>query len=86
MQPFICGTRNRQLESEQGVKSGLRSGCGHTHVDFRRLGESSYRMDVVVQDDDPDHDPEAEGHRLLAGESAAVLPDRTGVRGLHTRR
>lgn len=37
-------------------------------------------MDVVVQDDDPDHDPQAERHRLLTGESAAVLPERT--RGL----
>lgn len=48
------------------------------HIDFGRLGESSYRMDVVVQNDDPHHDPEAEGHRLLAGEAAAVLPEGTG--------
>lgn len=32
-------------------------------------------MDVVVEDDDPDHDSQAERHRLLAGESAAVLPE-----------
>lgn len=31
-------------------------------------------MHVVVEDDDPDHDSQAEGHRLLAGEAAAVLP------------
>lgn len=31
-------------------------------------------MDVVIQDDNPDHDPEAERGRLLAAESAAVLP------------
>lgn len=34
-------------------------------------------MDVVVEDDDPDHDSQAERHRLLAGESAAVLPEGT---------
>lgn len=34
-------------------------------------------MDVVVEDDDPDHHSQAERHRLLAGESAAVLPDGT---------
>lgn len=33
-------------------------------------------MDVVVQDDDPDHHPEAERHRLLAGKTAAVLPEK----------
>lgn len=32
-------------------------------------------MDVVVEDDDPDHDSQAERHRLLAGEPAAVLPE-----------
>ena len=53
------------------------STTGCTHVDFGRLGESSYRMDVVVQDDDPDHHPEAERHRVLTGEPAAVLPERT---------
>lgn len=51
---------------------GARGGCAH--VDFGRLGEGPDRMDVVVEDDDPDHDPQAERHRLLAGESAAVLP------------
>lgn len=34
-------------------------------------------MDVVVEDDDPDHHSQAERHRLLAGESAAVLPNGT---------
>lgn len=48
-----------------------------THIDFRRLGEGSYWMDIVVQDDYPDHHPEAETHRLLTGESAPVLSDRT---------
>lgn len=48
--------------------------CGCTHIDFGRLCESSYRMDVVVKDDDSDHHPQAERHRLLTGESAAVLP------------
>lgn len=43
------------------------------HVDFGRLGERSYGMDVVVQDDHPDHHPEAEGHRVLACEAAAIL-------------
>lgn len=33
-------------------------------------------MDVVVKDDDPDHHPQAERHRLLTGESAAVLPEK----------
>lgn len=36
-------------------------------------------MHVVVEDDDPDHDSQAEGYRLLAGEAAAVLPG--GKRG-----
>lgn len=31
---------------------------------------------MVVQDDDSDHHPEAERHRLLAGETAAIIPDR----------
>lgn len=52
-----------------------RSAGGCAHVNFGRLGESPDRMDVVVEDDDPDHDPQAERHRLLAGESAAVLPE-----------
>lgn len=34
-------------------------------------------MHVVVKDDDPDHHPQAERHRLLTGESAAVFPERT---------
>lgn len=34
-------------------------------------------MDVVVEDDDPDHHSQAERNRLLAGESAAVLPEGT---------
>lgn len=33
-------------------------------------------MNVVVQDDHPDHDPEAEGHCALVDEAAAVFPDR----------
>lgn len=32
-------------------------------------------MDVVVEDDDPDHHSQAERNRLLAGEAAAVLPE-----------
>lgn len=70
-----------------GVWRVNKHGC--THVDFGRLCESSYRMDVVVQDDDPDHHPQAEGHRVLAGESAAVLPERTRsgeIRRVHVRR
>lgn len=47
-----------------------------THVDLGRLCKCSYGMDVVVQDDDADHHPQAERHRLLAGEAAAVLPER----------
>lgn len=34
-------------------------------------------MDVVVEDDDPDHHSQAERNRLLTGESAAVLPEGT---------
>lgn len=37
-------------------------------------------MHVVVEDDDPDHDSQAERHRLLAGEAAAVLPEETELR------
>lgn len=40
-------------------------------------------MHIVVQDDDPDHHPQAERHRLLAGEPAAVLSERTGVEVTH---
>lgn len=36
-------------------------------------------MDVVVEDDDPDHHSQAEGDRLLAGEAAAVLPEGIGA-------
>ena len=31
-------------------------------------------MDIVVQDDDPHHDPQAEGHGLLTGETTTILP------------
>lgn len=34
-------------------------------------------MDVVIEDDDPDHHAQAERDRLLACESAAVLPEGT---------
>lgn len=43
------------------------------HVYFGGLGEGPHRVDVVVEDDDPDHDPQTEGHGLLAGEAAPVL-------------
>lgn len=74
MQPFICGS-----QPDCQMKNLLWAGskCGFTHVDFGRLGKRSNGMDVVVQDDDSHHHPEAEGHRLLAGETAAVIPDGT---------
>lgn len=50
--------------------------AARTHVDFGGLCEGAHGVHVVVEDDDPDHDPQAEGHRLLAGEAAAVLPAR----------
>lgn len=40
-------------------------------------------MHVVVKDDDPDHHPQAERHRLFAGEPAAVLSERTRVEVTH---
>lgn len=71
MQPFICGSQTDRWPWKEVCRATDR-GC--THVDFGRFGESAHRMDVVVQDDDPDHDTQAERHRLLAAESAAVLP------------
>lgn len=72
MQPFICGS-----QPDCQMKNLLEAGskCGFTHVDFGRLGKRSNGMDVVIQDDDSHHHPEAERHRLLTGETAAVIPD-----------
>lgn len=46
-----------------------------THVYFRGLGESADRMDIVVEDDDPDHDTQTEGHGLLAAETTSILTE-----------
>lgn len=53
---------------------------GGAHIDFGRLCKSSDGMDVVVEDDDPDHHSQAERHRLLAGEATAVFPGGTQSR------
>lgn len=82
MQPFICGEGNKvlALAGYEAMENG--GGGGGAHVDFRRLGEGPDGVDVVVEDDDPDHHSQAERHRLLAGEAAAVFPGgtRSGVR------
>lgn len=77
---FHLRTGNRTLVSERAVKRGGGAERASTHIDFGRLGESSHRVDVVVQDDDSDHDPQTERHRLLACESATVLPGGTRAR------
>lgn len=69
------GANQRQSSKAGRGRAGGGGGCGATHVDFGRLGEGADGMNVVVEDDDPDHHPQAEGHGLLAGEAAAVLPE-----------
>lgn len=77
MQPFICGEESKASVSFSQHCAARRHGCGCAHVNLGRLGEGPDRMDVVVEDDDPDHHSQAERHRLLAGEPAAVLPNGT---------
>lgn len=43
------------------------------HVDLRELVERSVGMNVVVENNDPDHDPHTEQERVLAAEPARVL-------------
>lgn len=70
----LLGGDNSNELSPAGGAAGRRPEGGCAHVDLGRLGERADGVDVVVEDDDPDHHPQAEGNRLLAGEAAAVLP------------
>lgn len=45
-----------------------------THIDFGGLGESSHRVNVIIENDDAHHHPHAEQHGVCVGEPAAVLP------------
>lgn len=47
--------------------------AGFTHVYFGGLCECTNRMNIVIQDDDPDHDTQTEGNGLLTAEAAAVF-------------
>ncbi len=44
-----------------------------THIDSGSLVESTDRMDVIVKDDDPHHDPQTEHYRLFVAELGAVI-------------
>lgn len=57
--------------------------CG-AHVYLRGLVEGAVGMDVVIENDDSDHDPHAEQERVLAAETTRILPkttDRRRVKG-----
>lgn len=58
-----------------GSEKTARRADGFTHVYFGGLGESTNWMDVVVEDDDPDHDTQTEGHGLLAAETTSILAE-----------
>lgn len=44
-----------------------------THIYFGGLGESTDRMDIVIEDDDTHHDTQTEWHGALTAETATVL-------------
>lgn len=55
-----------------------------SHVYLRGLVEGAVGMDVVIENDDSDHDPHAEQERVLAAETTRILPkttDRRRVKG-----
>lgn len=52
------------------------SSTGAPHVYRGGLDEDSVGVDVVVEDDDADHDPHAEQEGVLAAETTRILPKR----------
>ena len=48
-----------------------------TYIYAGRLGEGPYWMDVVVEDDYTDHDPQTEHDRLLIPEFRSVITENT---------
>lgn len=48
----------------------------YSYINFGRLAESSHRVDVVVEDDDPNHHPHAKHQCFFTREPAPVLPGR----------
>lgn len=47
-----------------------------SYIDLGCLAESSHGMHVVIQDDDPHHDPHAEHQRFFTGKPTPVFPGR----------
>ena len=45
-----------------------------TNVNWRRLCESSDRMNMVIKNDNADHHSQTKHHRLLGRELTTVLP------------
>lgn len=46
----------------------------YTYVYLGGPGEGSCRVDIVVKDDYPHHHTQTEGHSVLVGKAATVLP------------
>jgi len=44
-------------------------------INWRRLGEGTDGMYVIVENDNRHHDPETKHHRLLIGKLGPVLPE-----------
>ena len=47
-----------------------------SYIDLGCLAESSHGVHVVVEDDDPHHDPHAEHQRFFTGKPTPVFPGR----------
>lgn len=55
-----------------------------SHVYLRGLVEGTVGMDVVIENDDSNHDPHAEQERVLAAETTRILPKKKQTEGERT--